>query len=173
MNAKWAFASIAVSVLVASFAVADSDPLDIKGFHVGMKNWEITAHEHDFCYAKTCPLSHKTPFTVGGVTGKFLNATYDDSAAANLVEFGFDSFGFQNLRNALLQKYPGTKCVNSEVITRLGLHVPQEVCRYETDKDGIYLMRVAGNINKSLLFIMSAEKREEVKEHIVAANHDL
>ena len=173
MNFKSAVTGIAVSVLVFPFALADGDHLEIKGFHVGMKNWEVTAHEHDFCYAKTCPLSRKTPFTVGGVTGKFLNATYDDSAAANLVEFGFDSFGFENLKNALVEKYPGTKCMNSEVITRLGLHVPQVVCRYETDKDGIYLMRVAGNINKSLLFIMSAEKREEVKEHIVAANHDL
>jgi hypothetical protein len=173
MNVRLVIASMAVSVLASSFAVADGDLLEIKGFHVGMKNWEVTAHEHDFCYAKSCPLSHKTPFTVGGVTGRFFNATYDDSATANLVEFGFDSFGFQNLRNALVEKYPGTKCRNSEVITRLGLHVPQVVCRYETDKDGIYLMRVAGNINRSLLFIMSAEKREEVKEHIVAANHDL
>ena len=173
MNFKFALAGLAVSLWASSLSFADSAPLDIKGFHVGMKNWEVTAHERDFCYAKVCGLSHKTPFTVGGVTGKFLNATYDDSAAANLVEFGFDSFGFKNLRNALVSKYPDTKCVNSEVITRLGIHVPQVVCRYETDRDGIYLMRVAGNINKSLLFIMSAEKREEVKEHIVAANHDL
>lgn len=171
MKIKGIFLSLAVSLLTSSVASAD-DLLEIKGFHVGMKTWEVTAHEHDFCYSKVC-LAHKTPFTVGGVAGKFLNATYDDSAAANLVEFGFDSFGFQNLRSALVEKYPGTKCMNSEVITRLGLHVPQVVCRYETDKDGIYLVRVAGNINSSLLFIMSAEKREEVKEHIIAANHDL
>ena len=172
MNLKLTFASIAASALVSSLVFAD-DHLEIKGFHVGMKNWEVTAHERDFCYEKVCPFSRKTPFTVGGVSGKVLKATYDDSAAANLIEFGFDSFGFSSLRTAMVEKYPGTKCVDSEVITRLGIHVPQVLCRYETDKDGMYLMRVAGNINKSLLFIMSSEKKQEVKDHIIAANHDL
>jgi hypothetical protein len=173
MKLKLAIAGMAASVLVSSFTLADDGLVEVKGFHIGMKNWEVTAHERDFCYGKGCALSRKTPFTVGGVAGKFLNATYDDSAAANLIEFGFDSFGFTRLRAAIVEKYPGTKCVDSEVITRLGLHVPQVLCRYETDKDGIYLMRVAGNINRSLLFIMSADKKQDVKDHIVAANHDL
>jgi hypothetical protein len=35
------------------------------------------------------------------------------------------------------------------------------------------LVRVAGNFNKSVMFVMSAEKSQELREHIAAANKDL
>jgi hypothetical protein len=147
--------------------------LDIKGFHVGMQRWELKAHEKDFCYAEGCVLSRKTPFTVGGVKGRLLAATYDSSATADSIDFTFDSFGFDGLRKAMVEKYPNTACVDSEVITRLGLHVPQVTCKFETADDGIYLVRVAGNINRSLLLVMSAQKRQDVRNHLEAANKDL
>jgi hypothetical protein len=93
--------------------------------------------------------------------------------AADSIDFIFDSFGFDQLRAAMIEKFPGTKCENSEVITRRGLLVPQVICRFEAAKDGIYLMRVAGNINKSMMFVLSAEKRQEMREHVAAANKDL
>lgn len=160
------------STLVSAIALG-AEHLDVKGFHVGMQRWEIKAHESDFCYTGRCTLSHKPLFTVGDVRGRLLGATYDDSARATSIDFAFDSFGFDRLKAALLTKYPDARCTTSEAITRLGLHVPQVVCRYETETDGIYLVRVAGNINRSLLFLMSAEKRREVLTHIAAANHDL
>jgi hypothetical protein len=107
------------------------------------------------------------------VKGKVLMVTHDDSAVVDSVGFVFDSFGFVNLKAALVEKYPDSKCVTSEVVTRLGLRVPQMICRYETATDGIYLMRAAGNINRSQLFLMSAEKRQEVQNRISSANKDL
>ncbi len=172
MASRWAIGVLAVSVLFSAAASAD-EYLDIKGFHVGMKGYELKGHLTDFCYHEGCVVSRKTPFTVGGVKGKLLNATYDTNGAADMIEFVFDSFGFDSIRSAFIEKYPNAKCVNSEVITRIGLRVPQVVCRYETDRDGIYLVRVAGNINKSLMFVISAEKRQEVRDHIAAANKDL
>jgi hypothetical protein len=135
--------------------------------------YELKGHLNDFCYAEGCVLSRKTPFTVGGVKGKLLRTSYDSNGAADLIEFKFDSLQFAHLRSAMIEKFPKTQCVDSEVITRLGIRVPQVLCRYETPKDGIYLARVAGNINRSVMFVISAERRREVKDHIAAANKDL
>jgi len=172
MLVKWSIAALLASVGLCGLASAD-DFLDIKGFHAGMKRYELKGHLTDFCFQQGCAFSKKTPFTVGGVKGQFLGATYDSNGAADSIDFTFDSFDFKQLRAALTDKYPHSNCVNSEAITRLGIKVPQVFCRFETDKDGIYLIRVAGNINRSMMFVMSAEKREEVKEHVVAANRDL
>lgn len=172
MTNRWTLGTVLVSMLLSGAAFAE-DSVDIKGFHAGMKRYELTGHVTDFCYLEGCVLSRKTPFTVGGVKGRLLAATYDSNGAADLIDFIFDSFGFDQLRAAMIEKFPNTKCENSEVITRLGLHVPQVLCRFETPKDGIYLVRVAGNINKSVMFVMSAEKRQEMREHIAATNKDL
>jgi hypothetical protein len=150
-----------------------SESVDIKGLHAGMQGYELRGHLKDFCYIDVCLLSHKPMFTVGGVRGHLLAARYDGNGAADLIDFEFDSFGFAQLRTAMVEKFPATRCIESEVITRLGLQVPQVVCRYETDKDGIYLVRVAGNINKSIMFVLSAEKRDELREHIAAATRDM
>jgi hypothetical protein len=174
MKLRTIAASLVLTLTAARAWPATDDDIEIKGFHLGMKRWELKAHERDFCYSKAgCALSHKTQFTVGGVDGKLLTATFDDDAAVNSVEFVFDSFGFEQIRRALLEKYPHASCLNSEVITRQGIKLPQVICRFETDRDGIYLLRVAGNINRSLLFVMSADKRQEVRDHIAAATKDL
>jgi hypothetical protein len=172
MANKWTLGTLLFAVLFGTVAYAD-ESVDIKGFHAGMKRYELKGHLSDFCYLEACTLSRKTLFTVGGVKGKLLAATYDTDGAADSIDFIFDSFGFDHLRAAMLEKFPATRCENSEVITRLGLHVPQVLCRFETAKDGIYLVRVAGNINKSVMFVMSAEKRQEMREHVAAANKDL
>ncbi len=172
MTNRWTLGALLGSILLSGTAFAE-DSVDIKGFHAGMKRYELTGHLTDFCYLEGCAFSRKTPFTVGGVKGRLLATTYDNNGTADSIDFIFDSFGFDQLRAAMLEKFPGTKCENSEVITRLGLHVPQVLCRFETSKDGIYLARVAGNINKSVMFVMSAEKRQEMREHIAAANKDL
>jgi hypothetical protein len=172
MANRWTLPTLLFSVLLSTVAFAD-ESVDIKGFHAGMQRHELKGHLTDFCYLEACALSRKTPFTVGGVKGKLLTATYDGDGAADSIDFIFDSFGFDHLRAAMLEKFPAARCENSEAITRLGLHVPQVICHFETSKDGIYLMRVAGNINRSVMFVMSAEKRKEVRDHIVAANKDL
>jgi hypothetical protein len=172
MANRWTISTLLLSVLFSAAAFAD-ESVDIKGFHSGMQRHELKGHLTDFCYLEGCALSRRTPFTVGGVKGKFLTASYDGNGAADSIDFIFDSFGFDHLKAAMLEKFPETKCVSSEVITRLGLHVPQVLCRFETNKDGIYLARVAGNINKSVMFVMSAEKRQEVRDHIAVANRDL
>jgi hypothetical protein len=172
MAIRWTIPALLLSVLFSTAASA-GDSVDIKGFHAGMPRHDLTGHLTDFCYLEGCALSRKTPFTVGGIKGKFLTATYDGNGAADSIDFIFDSFGFDRLRTAMIEKFPGTECVDSEVITRLGLHVPQVLCHFESAKDGIYLVRVAGNINKSVMFVMSAEKRQEVREHVAAANKDL
>jgi len=120
-----------------------------------------------------CLLTNKIPFTVGRVKERFLAVSYNDSAEVTMADFTFDSLQFEHLRTALVDKYPQARCLESEVITRIGTRVPQVVCKYETSKDGINLVRVAGNINRSLLFVMSAEKRKELQEHIAATNKDL
>jgi hypothetical protein len=172
MTNKWATPTLLLSMVFGTAASAE-ESLEIKGFHAGMQRHELKGHLTDFCYLEACALSRKTPFTVGGVKGKLLTATYNSEGAADSIDFVFDSFGFDRLRAAMLEKFPATKCENSEAITRLGLHVPQVLCRFETNKDGIYLVRVAGNINKSVMFVMSAEKRQELREHIAATNKDL
>jgi hypothetical protein len=165
--------SLVLACLVSAAAMASEQYLEIKGFHVGMKAWELKAHQTDFCYVEGCTFSNKVPFTVGGIKGRFLTASYNDSAEVDSVDFTFDSLEFEHLRTALLEKYPRAKCADSEVITRRGLRVPQVVCGFETPSDGIYLVRVAGNINRSMMVLMSAEKKQEMREHIAAANKDL
>jgi hypothetical protein len=172
MANRWTIPTLLLSMLFSTAASAD-ESVEIKGFHAGMQRYELKGHLTDFCYLEACAFSRKTPFTVGGVKGKLFTATYDSAGEADSIDFIFDSFGFDRLRAAMLDKFPATKCENSEAITRLGLHVPQVLCRFETAKDGIYLVRVAGNINKSVMFVMSAEKRQELREHIAAANKDL
>jgi hypothetical protein len=172
MASTWKLGTLLFAVLFGTAAYAD-ESIDIKGFHAGMKRYELKGHLSDFCYLEGCTLSRKTLFTVGGVKGKLLAATYDADGTADSIDFIFDSFGFDHLRAAMLEKFPATRCEISEVITRLGLHVPQVICRFETQKDGIYLARVAGNINKSVMFVISAEKRQEVRDHLAAANKDL
>jgi hypothetical protein len=172
MTNRWTLGTVLVSILLSGAAFAE-DSVDIKGFHAGMKRYELTGHLTDFCYLEGCALSRKTPFTVGGVKGRLLAATYDSNGTADSIDFIFDSFAFDQLRAAMLEKFPDTKCDKSEVITRLGLRIPQVFCHFETAQDGIYLARVAGNINKSVMFVMSAEKRQEVREHIAATNKDL
>jgi len=172
MNAKWYIGAFLGLILSAPATWAD-EFVEIKGFHVGMKSWEFKAHQTDFCYVEGCLLAKKIPFTVGGVKGRFFGVTYNDSAEVTMAEFSFESLQFEHLRTALIEKYPKTKCLDSEVMSRLGRRVPQVVCGFENPKDGIYLVRVAGNINRSLMFVMSAEKRQELKEHIAAANKDL
>jgi hypothetical protein len=163
-----------LALFTSASAGQAEDFLEIKGFHVGMKSWEFKAHQTDFCYMEGCFLSpNKTFFTVGGVKGRFFGVSYNDSAEVAMAEFTFDSLQFDHLRTALIEKYPRAKCSDSEVITRLGRRVPQMVCGFETAKDGIYLVRVAGNINRSLMFVMSAEKRKDLRDHIAAANKDL
>ena len=165
---------LAGGLLSISAFAADRDPLDIKGFHVGMQRWEVEAHKKDFCFQhQICGLPKKTRFTVGGVIGKFSAATYDNDAASTLVAFSFDSLKFSELQAALMGKYPQASCQNSQAVTRLGLHVPQVICHFETNKDGIYLIRVLGNINTSELFLMSAEKKREFQEYIAARNKDM
>jgi hypothetical protein len=159
--------------LLGSVAAAD-DHLEIKGFHVGMTSLELRSHKADFCYDHLgCDISRKTPFTVGGVKGRFLHATYDSDAIVNSIEFTFDSLRFANLKAALLDKYPGTKCATSDVTNRVGTHFQQIVCRYEEDKEGIYLARYDGNVLRSVLFVMSAVKREDLKMRLEAAQKDL
>jgi hypothetical protein len=172
MISKW-YVGTFVGFMLSTTAAGADESVEIKGFHVGMKTWEFKAHQTDFCYLEGCLLAHKIPFTVGGVKGGFFGVSYNDSAEVTLAEFNFDSLQFEHLRTAMIEKYPKTKCSNSEVITRLGRRVPQVICGFETSKDGIYLLRVAGNINRSLMFVMSAEKRKELQDHIVAANKDL
>ena len=172
MKTKLAVGIFATSILLSQSFAAD-EHLEIKGFHAGMKRYELSGHLTDFCFKERCVLSRKTAFTVGGVKGRFLTATYNSDGEADLIEFGFDSLKFSQLQAALTEKYPQAACKNSEVITRLGLRVPQVVCRYETASEGIYVLRVAGTINRSLLFVMSAEKRLEVRDHFAAATRDL
>jgi hypothetical protein len=159
--------------MLSGAAAAAGDYLEIKGFHVGMTSLELRSHKEDFCYSEGCAFSRKIPFTVGGVKGKWLAATYNGDAMVNSVEFIFDSLRFENLKSALFEKYPGAKCATSDVINRQGTHFDQIVCRYETDKDGIYLARYDGNSTKSVLFVMSADKKEELRARLAAAQKDL
>jgi len=101
-----------------------------------------------------CLFANKIPFTVGGVKGRFVGVSYNDSAELTMADFTFDSWQFENLRTELVEKYPQSRCLDSEVITRDGRRVPQVVCTFETPKDGIYLVRVAGNTSRSLMFVM-------------------
>jgi hypothetical protein len=172
MSIKWAIGVLAISAMLSA-AASGAESVDIKGFYAGMEGYELKGHLKDFCYLEGCALSRKTRFTVGEVKGKFLAAKYDSAGAAELIAFQFDSFGFQRLQSAMLEKFPETKCIKSTVITRLGLTVPQMLCAFETEKDGIYLLRVAGNINRSTMFVMTAQARQELRQYVADANNDL
>ena len=165
------FAILASSLLCASMpALGADDPADINGFHVGMEQGEFSARFLSFCYTQqTCARTHKTPFSYGGVMGGFLTATYDASGGLDAAEFAFESDGFDALQRALLQRYPDARCSSTGGIDFQGQHVPQVICRRETAADGIYLLRVSGNVNRSLLFIASASKRGDVAQRLAAA----
>jgi hypothetical protein len=168
-----AIGALVASCLLTQSIVAAEDDLEIKGFHSGMKRYELTGHLKEFCYREGCALSRKTPFTVGGVKGRFLTADYNANGEADAIEFVFDSLQFAPLQAALTEKYPQAVCQSSEAIARSGIKVPQVMCRYETSSAGIYLLRVAGNINRSVMFVLSAEKRQEVRDRVIAATRDL
>jgi hypothetical protein len=165
------FALLAACVCGASLSALGADePADVNGFHVGMQQDEFTARYLGFCYTQqTCARSHKPAFNYGGVTGAFLTATYDSSGGLDLAEFAFESAGFEGLKRALLQRYPDARCTDTAGIDFQGQHVPQVICRRETAADGIYLLRVSGSVNRSLLFVTSAAKRSEATERLAAA----
>lgn len=97
---------------------------------------------------------------------------YDNDARVNSIEFTFDSLRFASLKGALLEKYLETKCATSDVTNRIGAHFQQIICRYETDKEGIYLARYDGNVLHSVMFVMSADKRDEVRARLEAAQKE-
>jgi hypothetical protein len=166
---------IALSACCAwnSAAIAD-DAVEIKGFHVGMTRSEVKARESDFCYDHLgCDLTHKTRFTVGGVNAKKVSATYSSNAMADSIEFEFGSSGFSRLKAALIEKYPGTECKSEDVTNLLGNHFEQVICRYETGTGGIYLARYDRSLLTSVMFVMSADKKELIEERLAAAKKDL
>jgi hypothetical protein len=165
------FAFLASSLLCTSMsALGASEPADINGFHVGMQQEEFSARYLGFCYTQqTCERTHKARFSYGGVMGAFLTATYDSSGGLDSAEFAFESGGFDALKRELLQRYPDARCSDTGSIDFQGQHVPQVICRRETAKDGIYLVRVSGSVNRSLLFVASASKRGDVAERLSAA----
>src|SRR5471032_837667 len=99
MTNKWMLPTLLLSVLFSTVASAE-ESVDIKGFRAGMQRHELKGHLTDFCYLEGCALSRKTPFTVGGVKGRFLTASYDGNGAADSIDFIFDNFGFDHLRAA-------------------------------------------------------------------------
>jgi hypothetical protein len=165
------FAIPASSLLCAAMsAVGASQPADINGFHVGMQQEEFSARYLGFCYTQqTCERTHKAQFNYGGVTGAFLTATYDSTGGLDSAEFAFEAGGFDALKRTLLERYPDARCADTGGIDFQGQHVPQVICRRETATDGIYLLRVSGSVNRSLLFVASAAKRGDVAERLAAA----
>jgi len=67
-----------------------------------------------------CLLRNKIPFIVGGVKGRFLAGSYND-AEVTTADFTFDSRPFEHLRTGLVDKYSQARCLESEVITRIGM----------------------------------------------------
>jgi hypothetical protein len=177
MIGKWTMSALIALAAWCAFAAgafaSDEEYLDLKSFHVNMTEAEMTAHLADYCYREACAFSRQPPFTVGGIKGKLVRAAYGAHGTIDFIEFGFDSVSFLSLQRALTQRYPDVDCANSDATTTADRPVAQVVCRFETDRDGIYLVRVADNLDTSILFVTAIEKRSAARDLIAAASKDL
>jgi hypothetical protein len=104
-------------------------------------------------------------FTIGGVSPMYaVTRSFDEQGRLQEFSFIFRSSDWEQVRDAVKEKYPKLKCVRSTASNRMGATFPQEHCFFGT----LGMSRLVSDIDTSFLSLTSKEladrRRKESNE---------
>lgn len=140
--------------------------IEIKGFYIGMPMEQAQQHYREL-----------PDVSIGGATAKYdfdpLKLEYNDAKLEALIFF-FRPDGYEGLRDALKDKYPGLRCESSKASTRAGAAITQEECSLRSGGALLQLRRYLNDITTSSLSLTSEAKlKAEAEQRKKAAAADL
>jgi hypothetical protein len=147
-----------VGTIVALFVVmlpisALAQSIEIKGLRVGMTKAEVQ---------KKFPTWKN--FTIAGVPNKYesltFNIEYQDDRL-NQFTFFFDAASFETVLEAIREKYPATKCKTSKVGNAMGAKFEQVQCLMSDSESVLELLRYVGDIQTSMLSLISKKALDD------------
>lgn len=142
-------------VAMALPALTAAQVLDLKGLKIGMSKAEVQERFPTW-----------NDFTIGGVRSKFthipLNIKYQDDKLEQLM-FLFNSASFQQVLDALKEKYPALKCEASKVGNAMGASFEQVQCSIEDQESVLQLFRFLSDVRTSMLIL---ESKKSINEKI-------
>jgi hypothetical protein len=147
------------------------EPITVKEMRLGMKEQEFNG------------VIWKGGFTIAGHTPSS-NAIYNEKGLSELMNFSFDRSEFDDLREAVLTKYPKTECSQSVLKLAVGVELPQIECVYRTKSEVLSLTKYGDNIrwwkqtnltveSQAHMDRVAAEAEQKRKAAFLAAHNDM
>jgi len=160
--------TVSAVIFPAILFCEDIEVIEIKGLKIGMTKEEIERN------VGKLPLNN---ITIAGVRGK-----YDDSGPViikfyegklDVFMFSFDPRYFDDILEAVKNKYPTIGCDNSVVTNAMGASFNQVSCRLKDQSGSLSLSKFSNNINTSTLSLISdrwiketADKQKEKRKDL-------
>ncbi|KAF0216679.1 MAG: hypothetical protein FD174_3616 [Geobacteraceae bacterium] len=102
-------------------------------------------------------------FTIANVSGKFpVRLAFHEGKLDELMFF-FSSNSFNDVRQAVISKYPELKCTNSTVTSPTGAKYKQVNCKLEDQLGTLRLDRFVRDIDTSALILISHRLFQELE----------
>ena len=150
----------------ASFSAVAADHIDIKGFHLGVMKIEADALKRQYA-----PI-----FTIGGVNIIVDDVTpffhFDGNGNADTMLITLTNNSFDQIKDAVLTKYPSTKCVDSVVSNAMNAQFQQTICTYKTDTEILSVNRIV-DIGQMGIFLQSVASLKAEEVATAKAKNDL
>lgn len=149
---------LAFTTLLTLFAIIYSTTvfaqnIEINGLQLGMTKTEI---EKKF---GVLPLDD---FKIANVSGKFpVRLAFHEGKLDELMFF-FSSNSFNDVRQAVISKYPELRCTNSIVTSPAGAKYEQVNCKLEDQLGKLKLDRFVMDVDTSVLILMSHRLFQEL-----------
>lgn len=166
-----------MSSLVLCAAVAHSqasEPLDIKGFWLGMPQAEAVAKGSLECMrlpgttktscSKSWRVRNDAVDTIAGVPTTWFNLGILPNETVGSIYVTFAADQFAKVRAALESKYPTLRCENSVVQNRAGASFDQVSCEMKQGGNYLQLEKRSSKVDSSALSVISAEQFKELEQ---------
>ena len=156
---KLAFVTLLTFVAIIHSTTVFAQNIEINGLRLGMTKTEI---EKKF---GLLPLNN---FKIANVSGKFpVRLTFHEGKLDELMFF-FSSNSFNDVRQAVIPKYPKLRCTDSTITSPTEVKYKQVNCKLEDQLGTLKLDRFVMDIDTSALILIShrlfqelGNKREE------------
>lgn len=162
---SWYRALVVSAAVLLSPTLAYPQQVDIKGLYLGMTQVEFEE--------KFGPLPLKN-FTIAGVPGMYSSTDvmfHKDKLDAFV--FFFNSRHFDEIQEAMREKYPKIRCQNSVVRNAIGGAFTQTKCSLKDSQGGLELSRFVSDIETSVLSLYSDRFIKESVDKRKARHKDL
>jgi hypothetical protein len=151
---KLAFFTLLTLFTIINSTAVFGQQIEIKGLRLGMTETEI---EKKF---GALPLNN---FKIANVTGKFPVMLAFHEGKLDELMFFFSSNSFNDVRQAVIAKYPEIKCIDSPVTSPTGAKYTQVNCKLGDQLGTLRLDRFVRDIDTSALILTSHRLFQELE----------